>query len=540
MRSIKFRLGILVMGCLLIALASAGGVIYALHVTDRTIDLALDAQRRLDLLTEMSGRISAYGLSAISGANDARIRETRLKDSEAAVYASIDALTPEIAQAISHSSAPSGANEMAARTKPLEQVRAGFRVMVRQIEEAFAQDDPQTRADRIRGAFNGFATMTGPYLFFLMQADRRGVDAARADSRAISAALSRAAVALVTVALIVSLILYRVISRPILAAVAEIRDAALAIGRGERSVRLPVRQRDELGLLAVVFNRTIARLRRREERVAAGKQALETTIADRTAGLRAANDRLAEIDRSRRRFFTDVSHELRTPLTVILGECEIALLTPPAEGGQIDADENTRRLAAQHAAFGIIRRRAQRLHRRVEDMLRVARSENGTIELRFAPVSLQGICRTAIEAFEGSTKRRDIEIRLEQSDEDIFVEGDAEWLRQLVEGLIDNALRHAAGASKVSLECGWDSESAMLSVRDDGPGFGTGNPEDLLVRFARRPSNEGVSGHGIGLALARWVIDKHDGTVTLGKASAPLGGAEILIRLPRAKASCQS
>ena len=535
MRSIGFRLGILVFGCFLIAFAAAGGVIYALHITDRTIDRALDAQRRLDLLTEISGRISSYGLTAIAAANDPRLRDTQIKEAETAVYTSIAAFEPEITSAMNHADMPSAVNEMATRVRPLEQVRGGFRVMARQIKDAFAQADPQARGDRIRGAFNGFATMTGPYLFFLMQADRRGVDAARDEARAVSTTLSRSALGLAAIALIIALVMYRLISRPILAAVAEIRDAAVAIGQGERNVRLPVRNRDELGLLAVVFNRTTARLKRREARVAADRLALETTIADRTADLRAANDRLAEIDRSRRRFFTDVSHELRTPLTVILGETEIALAAKPHEATDLATDPAAA-LAAHATAFAIIRRRAQRLHRRVEDLLRVARSESGTIELRFAHTSLRAICCSAIEAFEGSTRRKDVAIALEPSETDVVARGDAEWLRQVVEGLIDNAMRHAKGASIISVACGFDEHGATLSVRDDGPGFGVDDPQELLVRFARKASSESVSGHGIGLALARWVVDKHQGSVTLRAASAPFNGAEVLIRLPRAEA----
>ena len=528
MRSIAFRLGLLVFGCFLIAFAGAGGVIYALHVTDRTVSRALDAQRRLDLLTEVSGRISSYGLAAIAAANDPRLRDTQMKTAEGAVYASIKAFEPEIAGAIRRA-IPAAVNEMEARIKPLEQVRGGFRVMVRQVDDAFVQDDPQVRGDRIRGAFNAFATVTGPYLFFLMQADRRGVDAARDEARAVSATLSWSAIALVGTALLASIVMYRLISRPILAAVAEIRAAAVAIGQGERSVRLPVRNRDEIGLLAVVFNRTAARLRRREASVAADRLALETTVADRTADLRAANDRLAEIDQSRRRFFTDVSHELRTPLTVILGECEIALLPKPT--GEGDAPLQTE----QTTAFAIIRRRAQRLHRRVEDLLRVARSESGTLELHFAEVSLNAVCTSAVDAFEGSTKRRTVAITFQPCVQDTRVEGDAEWLRQVVEGLIDNALRHARGARTIALACGREGEDAVVSVSDDGPGFGDGDPQNLLARFVRRSTAEAASGHGIGLALARWVMDKHGGSVTLGAAGVPLGGAEVLIRLPQAR-----
>ena len=144
-----------------------------------------------------------------------------------------------------------------------------------------------------------------------MQADRRGVEAGRDEAREVSRTLTRVAIAALIVALILAAVMYRLISRPILAAVAEIRDAAVAIGQGERNLRLPVRNRDELGLLAVVFNRMTARLRRGEERVTQDRLALETTIADRTADLRAVNDRLSTIDASRRRFFADVSHRIR-------------------------------------------------------------------------------------------------------------------------------------------------------------------------------------------------------------------------------------
>ena len=539
MRTIGFRLGLLVVGCLLIAVAACGGVIYALHVTDRTVDRALDAQRRLDLLTEMSGRIQQYGLVAISSVQDPQLRNARLKDAEAGVFTSIKAFEPEIAKAISEADLPLAVNAMAARAKPLEQVRGGFRVLVRQVDGAFAEKDEQARNDTIRGAFNGFAAMTGPYLFFLMQADRRGVEAGREEARGISQTLTRAALAFVLLALIFGIVMYRTLSRPILAAVAEIRDAAIAIGQGKRDVRLPVRRRDELGLLAVVFNRMAARLRRDEQKVSHDQQALETTIADRTADLRAVNEKLSEIDSSRRRFFADVSHELRTPLTVILGECEIALAGVRPRGDPKAAEAT---LVQDGNAFAVIRRRGERLRRRIEDMLRVARSESGTIELHFARISLRDVCTSAVEAFEGATKRKDVDINLEPAATDVRVDGDFEWLRQIVEGMIDNALRYATGASVIALSCGRDGDAAILSVRDDGPGFGVDDPNDLMVRFTRNASEgargtiENVSGHGIGLSLVRWVVDKHRGAVTLKRAEAPYNGAEILIKLPLAEA----
>ena len=539
MRTIGFRLGLLVFGSLAIAFAGGLGVIYTLHVADRTIDRALDPQHRLALHTELSGRIHQYGLVAISTVDEPALRATRLKDAETGVDVAIKGFEPEIAKAIAQADLPSTVNALATRVKPLEQVRGGFHVLVRQVDAALAQPDQQQRGDLIRGAFNGFAALTGPYLFFLMQAERRGVEAGREEARAVSTMLTRASIAFLVVALVLAIVMNRLISRPILAAVGEIRDAAVAIGQGERNLRLPVRNRDELGLLAVVFNRMTARLRRGEQRVAADRAALEKTVADRTADLRAANDKLSAADSSRRRFFADVSHELRTPLTVILGECEIAL----SRGGGPESGQ-----ARDAAAFAVIRRRAQRLQRRVEDMLRVARSESGTLELHFKPVALAAVCRSAVDAFEGATKRKDIALRLEVLDDEAIVEGDFEWLRQIVEGMIDNAFRYAEGATRVSLLCRRDGGHAILGVSDDGPGFGIDDPQSLLERFVRRgdkraagdagaPQSAGQGpGYGIGLSLVRWVVDKHRGSVRLRSAEAPQHGAEIVMTLPLANA----
>ena len=126
----------------------------------------------------------------------------------------------------------------------------------------------------------------------------------------------------------------------------------------------------------------------------------------------------------------------------------------------------------------------------------------------------------------------------------MVVDGDAEWLRQIVEGMIDNALRYAKGATRIVLHVGKRDGAALLAVRDDGPGWGVAHPKVLLQRFVRRGEKDGrrgtietVSGHGIGLALVSWVVDKHRGHVTLGPADPPLGGAEIAITLPLATSS---
>ncbi|MFD0934633.1 sensor histidine kinase, partial [Methylobacterium trifolii] len=261
-------------------------------------------------------------------------------------------------------------------------------------------------------------------------------------------------------------------------------------------------------------------LSRRETRVAADRAALEDTVESRTADLRAANARLESVDRSRRRFFADVSHELRTPLTVILGECDLAL-----RAGDRPVDHGP--------AFSTIRKRAQRLKLRVEDLLRVARSESGEIELDRRALSAATVLAEAVDNSASEAARRRVELVLDPGDRDVEILADREWMRQVVESLVDNALRHAAGLSRVTVALGTAGTRrgpvASISITDDGPGFG--EAESALFERFRRGARPAETGFGIGLALARWLVEQHDGTIRLG--SGPDGrGARVTLDIP--------
>ncbi|MGT2477790.1 sensor histidine kinase [Methylobacterium oryzae CBMB20] len=267
-------------------------------------------------------------------------------------------------------------------------------------------------------------------------------------------------------------ILYRGVTRPTLARIEEVRRAASAIGHGALDTRLSVATRDELGLLMTNVNRMAARLARRESRVAADRAALEDTVAARTADLRAANARLEAVDQSRRRFFADVSHELRTPLTVILGECDLAL-----RGASRSADPGP--------VFATIKKRAQRLKLRVEDLLRVARSESGQIEFDKRRLGLAQVLAEAVDNMGSEATRRRVGLNLDPGTVDVESLADREWLRQTVESLVDNALRHAAGLTRVEVAlAAGPGPVGRITVTDDGPGFGA-SEDDLFERFKR-------------------------------------------------------
>jgi signal transduction histidine kinase len=482
------------------------------------MERTLTAQQRLDVLAELSGRLADYGLAIVEEAGTGTRPGDRIRTTRAEVDRALRTVDLKLGSSVASADNLLSRNEFAARSRPLARVEGALGLLDRQTRQLLEEPDPARRSDGLRGAFNAFGAITGPALSFMVETERRGVERATAEAQSLMRALRIGAAMTAAAALAAVLLMHRAITRPLFARISAVNRAAAAIGQGQLNMRLPVSSRDELGLLMAAFNRMAARLARKEQRVMEDRAALEQVISQRTADLVTANKRLAEIDWSRKRFYADVSHELRTPLTVILGECDVTLRTLP------------RGAEALRAVFGTIRKRALRLQRRVEDLLRLARSDSGHLELVVKQVSLSSVLAEAVETFASSARQRGIALTFSPGATDVEILADPEWLRQIIEGLIDNALRHASQATRILVALKTAGSNAEVSVSDDGPGFP--DAKDMLFeRFSRAPVRSGPPGFGIGLALARWVVEQHGGTI--GVESAPWGrGARVVIRLP--------
>ncbi|MEA2235149.1 MAG: hypothetical protein QOD83_4965 [Solirubrobacteraceae bacterium] len=221
--------------------------------------------------------------------------------------------------------------------------------------------------------------------------------------------------------------------------------------------------------------------------------------------------------RRQREFAADASHELRTPLSLVRGSIDHLRRhrdSPVAKVGTAldDIDAGTRQLTAL-----------------VEDLLVLARTDSGAIELALAPTDLGELTLDATGDVAGVAREAGVEVRVDA--EPVPLRGDVARLRQLVVILVDNAIRHASSAGGHSVEVSVKAVdgSAVLTVDDDGPGL---RPEDLprvFDRFWRAPDAP-PGGTGLGLAIARWIAERHGGTVTA--ANRPDGGARFEVRLP--------
>lgn len=226
---------------------------------------------------------------------------------------------------------------------------------------------------------------------------------------------------------------------------------------------------------------------------------------------------LEEAFRLQQQFLSDASHELRTPLTNLIGHLEVTLRRPR------DADQ-------YRSCLEKSLEEARRLARLVRDLLTLSQADQGGLRLCLAPVVVRELLEACRSSFEPMARERSVSLELE-ADPDLTVQGDADRLRQVVDNLVDNALRYAPEGSAVALRATAAEDGVELVVSDHGPGL----PDSILFeRFARPdPSrSRDTGGTGLGLAIVRSLVLAHGGQVTA--ESLPGRGATFRIRLPGA------
>jgi len=231
-----------------------------------------------------------------------------------------------------------------------------------------------------------------------------------------------------------------------------------------------------------------------------------------------ALDRLDHAVGEMRQFSAALAHELRTPLAVLRGETELALTqsTSPAE--------LRTRLAVQLDEF-------DKLARLINQLLTLARAEAGEIVLAREAVELGPLCTTVTEQLEAVAEARGVRLGCSLSSP-VTVVGDAGWLERLLLILLDNAIKFTSAGGLVDVRVSREQAHARLDVRDTGPGIAADAVPHLFEPFYRvDPSrSRQTDGAGLGLALAKWIVAHHDGTIGV---TGPLGhGSTFTVRLP--------
>jgi PAS domain S-box-containing protein len=226
--------------------------------------------------------------------------------------------------------------------------------------------------------------------------------------------------------------------------------------------------------------------------------------------LRAAN-------RAKDEFLAMLGHELRNPLGTLTNA--VAVLE------RLSGDETMRHVVA------IIGRQTGHLARLVDDLLDVARTTSGKIELQRRSVELQALAGRCLDALAqaGRTERHTVVLE----GLPVHVDGDPSRLEQVLNNLLDNALKYTPGSGRVTITTERVGDTAVLRVRDTGQGIRT----DLLARvfdlFVQEPQSleRSRGGLGLGLALVKRLVELHGGSVSVWSAG-PGQGSEFTVRLP--------
>jgi signal transduction histidine kinase len=219
--------------------------------------------------------------------------------------------------------------------------------------------------------------------------------------------------------------------------------------------------------------------------------------------------------RRQREFAADASHELRTPLAVLRSSAEHLRRHRDAP------------VASVGTAVTDIELEVERMTALVDDLLLLARTDSGAVELTRAPVDLADVATDATGRLAGVAG--DAGVRLLLDAEPVVVDGDRARLEQLLGILLANAVRHSPRGTEVTVAVARDGRDARLAVLDRGHGIEPSDLPRVFDRFWRAPEAPD-GGTGLGLAIAAWIAQHHGGSVEA--ANRPDGGARFEVRLP--------
>jgi len=294
-------------------------------------------------------------------------------------------------------------------------------------------------------------------------------------------ALALAALGAAAIALLLGVLLANNLTRPL----RDLTQAIQAMSRGELRQQVAVRSNDELGTLTRAFNQMSADL--------------------------------AHANELRRQMTADVAHDLRTPLSVLTGTIEAlrdGVLKPTP------------------ARFEAMHTEAQHLRRLVDDLRTLSLADAGELPMQRQPIAPAGLLDRLAAAYAPQAAARGIALTTAAAPELPAIHADPERLAQVLGNLINNALRYTPDGGRIVLAARAHGSAVVLEVQDNGAGIAADALPHIFDRFYRGdPARGQTNGEsGLGLAIARSIVEAHGGTITA--TSEPGQGTTFTITLP--------
>ncbi len=326
---------------------------------------------------------------------------------------------------------------------------------------------------------------------------------------------------IVFVALIIGIFIANQVVKP----VQKLTEGVREIGKGNLDYSIKVQSTNEIGELASSFRQMSRALKKSRQELYEYSQGLEEQVKERTKELTVANSRLRELDRMKSEFVSVASHQLRTPLTATKGYISMIL-----EGSYGDLSENVR------VALNKVYASNERLVRIVNDLLDLSRIESGKFEYTFSKISLPNLLESAVRELNISAEIKNLRIlwKIPANPERFTVSADEEKLRQTFLNLLDNAIKYTL-KGHIEIKIVEDSRPGYIriSIKDTGIGISPDEQKKLFEQFVRGKggSHVSASGSGIGLYIAKKIVDDHHGHIW-AESEGPGKGSTFIVTLP--------
>lgn len=247
------------------------------------------------------------------------------------------------------------------------------------------------------------------------------------------------------------------------------------------------------------------------------RQTILKDLQDSEERYRAIAESLQQADKHKDEFLAVLAHELRNPLSPVQTGIEVLRLTegipPPAL-----------------SPLNMMDRQMAHLVRLVDDLLDISRISRGKVTLRLETVDIADVIRKAVEATSVHLYAGKRKVSIELPSEPLLIKGDPVRLAQVIGNLLSNAGKHTEENGHVWISTQTDGQHAQIVVRDNGTGIAPDKINNLFEMFRQLDENS-TSGLGIGLALARKLVDLHGGTIN-GRSEGLGRGSEFLLCLP--------
>ncbi|MDQ2884745.1 MAG: HAMP domain-containing histidine kinase [Chloroflexota bacterium] len=266
---------------------------------------------------------------------------------------------------------------------------------------------------------------------------------------------------------------------------------------------------------------TIALITAQRERARLKALATEQELQIYADELEATNKKLEEANETKDRFLSIASHELKTPVTTIRGQAQLMI----------------RRLAKQHdpemeeigTTLNKINDQTKRLTTLIDELMDVSSIRAGKVELHKRKCDLKDVCREVVEDQRLLSGRV---ITLDAPSEPMKMQVDCERLAQVFVNLVGNAVKYSPEGSPVAVSIGKQDRVALVQVRDSGKGIPRDQQERIFETFYRAPDTQTSSkrGLGLGLAIAKDIIERHEGRIWC--ESEPGQGSTFFVELP--------